>query len=411
MKERSLIKTKREEWLSFLMIALGILAAYWVVWAFTGMWPWTKNHYNSYTLQACRWLSGHLDLGQNYSHLEIAQFGGKFFCSFPLFPSYVMLPFAMLFGQNTPDGWIAVAISLLGAYYVFRLMKHYEKSDASAIFWTLFVTVGTNLIFVTVNGWVWFIAQNLCFTLSVMAIYYALHQKGGWSLSFWAMSVGCRPLNALYAPLLLIILYQGLRKKHPDFNLAKIIATYWKWAIAPVVIAVSYMLLNYFRFGNIMEFGHNYLPEFVEAEKGQFHLDYIKQNFPLLWKIPAKNANGTVAFPKFNGMAFYLVIPIFLSYAIYTLASFIKKQQKNILVRILIPVTILVHLLCLTAHKTMGGFQWGNRYVLDTLAYALLGILLVTEKEDKLEKFQIPIAIFGFALNLVGTIAVYNNWI
>ena len=59
----------------------------------------------------------------------------------------------------------------------------------------------------------------------------------------------------------------------------------------------------------------------------------------------------------------------------------------------------------------MGGFQWGNRYVLDSLPYALLGILLVMNKDDKLEKFQIPIAIFGFALNLVGTIAVYNNWI
>jgi len=35
----------------------------------------------------------------------------------------------------------------------------------------------------------------------------------------------------------------------------------------------------------------------------------------------------------------------------------------------------------------------------------------VTDKDDKLEKFQIPIAMFGFALNLVGTIAVYNNWI
>ncbi len=409
MKSNSLIKTKREEWLSFLTVVLGILAAYWVVWAFTGMWPWAKNHYNSYTLQACRWLQGHLDLGQNYSHLEIAEFGGKYFVSFPPFPSYVMLPFAALFGQNTPDGWIAVAVSLLGAFYVFRLLKHYEKSNESAVFWTLFVTIGTNLIFVTVNGWVWFIAQNLCFTLSVMAIYYAVVGKGGLSLAFWAMSVGCRPFNALYAPILLIILYQGLKKQNLTF--AKMLKKYWTWAIAPVVIAVSYMLLNYFRFGNILEFGHNYLPEFTEAEKGQFHLDYIKQNFPLLWKWPAKDAKGMMQFPKFNGWAFYLVIPVFLSYAIYTVASFFKKQQKNILVRILIPITVIVHLLCLTAHKTMGGFQWGNRYVLDSLPYIFLGILLVTDKDDKLEKFQIPIAIFGFALNLVGTIAVYNNWI
>ena len=409
MKSKSLIQSKRDEWLSFLVVALGMMAAYWVVWAFTGMWPWVKNDYNSYTLQACRWLEGHLDLGQDYSHLEIAHFGGKHFISFPPFPSYVMLPFAALYGQNTPDGWIAVGVSILGAYYVFRLLKHYEKSNESAIFWTLFVTIGTNLIFVTVNGWVWFIAQNLCFTLSVMAIYYAVCGKGGLSLSFWAMSVGCRPFNALYAPILLVILYQGLKAKNLSFG--AMLKKHWKWAIAPVLIAVSYMLLNYFRFGNILEFGHNYLPEFTEAEKGQFHWDYVKENWKLLWLWPEKNGDGFFEFPRFNGWAFYLVIPVFISYAIYTVASLFKKKQENILVRILIPVTVLLHLLCLTAHKTMGGFQWGNRYVLDSLAYIFLGILLVTDKDDKLEKFQIPIAMFGFALNLVGTIAVYNNWI
>jgi hypothetical protein len=112
-------------------------------------------------------------------------------------------------------------------------------------------------------------------------------------------------------------------------------------------------------------------------------------------------------FPKFNGWAFYLVIPVFISYAIYTVASFFKKKQENIIVRILIPVTVLLHLLCLTAHRTMGGWHWGNRYVLDSLAYVFLGILLVSDKDDKLEKYQIPIAIFGFMLNVVGIVMVY----
>ena len=171
------------------------------------------------------------------------------------------------------------------------------------------------------------------------------------------------------------------------------------------------MLLNYFRFGNILEFGHNYLPEFTEAEKAQFHVDYIKQNFPLLWKLPKPRADGKLQFPKFNGMAFYLSTPLFLSYAIYTIRSFVKKEKDRLTVRILIPVTVMVHFLCLTAHKTMGGFQWGNRYPLDALPFVLLGILLVFKKDDHLEKYQIPLAILGLALNVAGTIAVYNNWI
>lgn len=408
MKQQSL--HKKNELQAFLTVVLGMVAVYWVVWAFTGMWPWTKNHYNSYTLQACRWLNGHLDLGQNYSHLEIAEYGGKFFVSFPPFPSYVMLPFALLFGQNTPDGWIALAVSILGAWYVFRLIRHFGKSDNSAIFWTLFVTVGTNLLFLTVNGWVWFFAQNLCFTLSAMALYYAALEKGGLSLAFWAMSVGCRPFNALYAPVLLLVLYQSVKEGNPDLSFGKIVAKYWKWVIAPCVIALSYMLLNYFRFGNILEFGHNYLPEFTEAPKGQFHFDYVKQNLPLLFKLPRMGAEGKLTFPKFNGMAFYLATPVFFSCLIYTVAALIKRKKINPAVWVIFGM-IAVHFLALTAHKTMGGFQFGNRYPVDALSYALFAILLLSDKDDKLEKFQVPLALLGIALNVVGTISVYNGWI
>lgn len=410
MKHQSLQKNRKDEILSFLIIVLGMLMVYWAVWAFTGMWPWTKNHYNSYTLQACRWLTGHLDLGQNYSHLEIAEFGGKFFISFPPFPSYVMLPFALLFGENTPDGWIALAVSILGAWYLFRLLKQFEKADNSAIFWTLFVTVGTNLLFLTVNGWVWFFAQNLCFTLSIAALYYAVTKKGGVSLALWAMSVGCRPFNALYVTVLLFVLYQGVKDQNSKLSFGTIIRKYWKWAIAPCVIALSYMLLNFFRFGNILEFGHNYLPEFTQAPKGQFHWDYVKQNLPLLFKLPAMGQDGKLQFPKFNGMAFYLATPVFFSCFVYTVAALCRRKKINPVVWVIFAM-IALHFLALTAHKTMGGFQFGNRYPVDALPYAFFAILLLSDKEDKLEKFQYPLAILGIALNVVGTVVVYNNWI
>ncbi len=407
---QTLSASKNTDLSSFLVIALCILCVYWVVWAFTGMWPWTKNHYNSYTLQACRWLGGHLDLGQNYSHLEIAQYQGKFYVSFPPFPSYVMLPFAILFSENTPDGWIALAVSLVGAFYVFRLMRQFQKSESSAIFWTLFVTVCSNLLFVATNGWVWFFAQNLCFMLSVMSIYYGVQKNGYLCLAFWAMSVGCRPLNALYGVVLLLLLYQNVKADNPTLSFFGILKKHWKWAIAPCVIAASYMLLNYLRFGNILEFGHNYLPEFTQAQNGQFHPDYIKENFPRLWKLPPMGEGGKVQFPKFNGMAFYLATPVFFSCLIYTVAAFFQKKKQNPLVWV-VYATVVLHFLCLTAHKTMGGFQFGNRYPLDALPYALLILLWNFKEEDALEKYQYPLAFLGLALNVAGAICVYNNWI
>ena len=58
-------------------IILSLLAVYAVIWAFTADTLFGSAVYNSYVLQAQRWLTGHLDLGQDYSYLEIAEFGGR----------------------------------------------------------------------------------------------------------------------------------------------------------------------------------------------------------------------------------------------------------------------------------------------------------------------------------------------
>ena len=69
-----------------------VLLFLFVMSAVTGKGWLDTNVCNTYALQADAWRRGHLDLGQNYSWLEIAEFNGKFYCSFPPFPSYVLLP-------------------------------------------------------------------------------------------------------------------------------------------------------------------------------------------------------------------------------------------------------------------------------------------------------------------------------
>ena len=193
------------------LLILCIIPIYFLVWGFTGMMPWTDNPYNSYTLQALSWLNGRLDLGRDYSHLEIAYYGGKYFVSFPPFPSYVMLPFAIFCGADTPDHFIALAVSLLGAVYALRLLHEFDVKGTPAVFWALFLTVGTNLLFISVNGWVWFIAQNMSYTLCMMCLYYAKRGSGGIALTLWAAAVGCRPFQALYLPVVLYLLYENSR--------------------------------------------------------------------------------------------------------------------------------------------------------------------------------------------------------
>ena len=109
-------------------LLFSLFAVVLLVHMFTGQWINTPNTYNSFALQAKSWLEGRLDLGENYSYLEIAEYNGKYFISFPPFVSYVLLPFAIIFGERTPDNLIAVICYLVAAVYAVKLFRKIRDS-------------------------------------------------------------------------------------------------------------------------------------------------------------------------------------------------------------------------------------------------------------------------------------------
>ncbi len=398
--------------LSYVALPLALLLVFWVVAAFTGMWPWKENPYNSYTLQACSWLEGRLDLGQDYPWLELAIYEGKYFVSFPPFPSYILLPFALIFGAKTPDHFIALMVTMIGVIYAIKLYREIGKRRNDMEFWVLMLYLASGYLFVGMNGFVWFIAQSMSFTLSLMAMYYAIRGKGGWSLAFWACAVGCRPMLALYGVLLVFILWKGWKKEHVTGTLPDLLKQKWYWGIGVGLIALSYMVLNYARFGNIAEFGHNYLPEFTRTTTGQFDLSYLKENLGHYFRLPLASQNGgSLQFFSADGMAFWLIGPVFITIFAAWLYTIVKKRKGNLVLLLMLPILAGIHLLIICSHKTLGGWQFGNRYLVDMLPYLFAGLLWWMPEDEKFMKWNIPILAFGFAINLIGTIATYNHWI
>ena len=242
------MKARKKIDVAYFLVPVSIVAVLGVIAAFTGMWPWKENAYNSYTLQACSWLEGRLDLGQDYPWLELAIYGGKYYVSFPPFPSFVMLPFAMIFGTNTPDHYIGLAVTIV---YGVKLYMSIQRTRINVELYVLLLYVASGLLFVCANGYVWFIAQNMCFTLSLMSLYYAQEGKGGWSLAFWACAVGCRPMVVLYFPFLVYMLRKKWKQGKEHGSWWQMFREKWSWCIAVSAIAVSYMVLNYARFGSV----------------------------------------------------------------------------------------------------------------------------------------------------------------
>lgn len=410
MKLRNLYE-RREEYGGMLAVILSMLAVYGILWAFTDASLWQTSTYSSYVLQAQRWLEGHLDLGQDYPYLELAIYEGKYFVSFPPIPSVILLPFCLFFEQ-VPDYFVTTVIGIIGAVYAYKMVYAVSSNKGGrSIFWALFVTIGSNFLHIGYNGDVWYIAQVCAFTFTMMAFYYAAtpNIRHGWLPVFLlALAVGCRPMQILYFPLIVLLLWRKIKTN--EGTLKQAVRQYSWWVIPPLAVGLFLMILNYARFDNPFEFGHNYLPEFAtQNEHGQFHISYLAENLKNMFRLPEIEGKRLV-FPTFNGVALWLVSPIFLVFVLYFIKGIRKNWKQPELWLVLILAFLHMVLLCL--HRTLGGWQFGNRYTVDLLPAVYFGILwmLRTDRTD-LRWILYPLFFWGLGVNLVGTVALVNQWL
>ena len=162
---------KQKQWEYGIIVITSVLLYLFLMCGLTGYGPLKQNVYNSYALQADSWRQGRLDLGQDYPYLELAVYNGKYYVSFPPFPSYILFPLTFIFGNNTPDALLMWFISLLSAGYLYRLALQFRLSEPLSALTTLTVILGSNATFNMLNPGAWFFAQNLCLLLAVMTIY------------------------------------------------------------------------------------------------------------------------------------------------------------------------------------------------------------------------------------------------
>ena len=407
-----------ERWRWYGVLAGCVLAAYLVIWMFTEKTPFKHTPYCSYALQAQRWLQGHLDLGEDYPWLELAIYKGKYYVSFPPLPTLLVLPFVALFGvDRTPEYFIATVMSLIGAAQLFRLFDLYCEKRPMALLWTLLATIGSNFLLIGYNGDVWLLAQTAAFMFTSAALYYAAtddEKDGKWPLIWLACAVGCRPFNIAYLPVVAWLLAEKFRGN--GLSLWGAVKRHWCWLIVPACIGLGYMALNQLRFDNPFQFGHDYLPEFTRSpDHVQFALSNVPGNFrEKLFGLPVWGEDGWLRFPK-GGFAFFITSPVFAVGFLYLLRRVVGRLRGEAHGRAatvaIIGACVSLHLLALCAHGSMGGIQWGLRYTIDAIPAAALGIALLRRPEGEgLDALLPPALVFGLCLNLVGTLAILNDW-
>ena len=339
---------------------LVIAYVYAVVHLALGTHPFAHSGYDTYTLQALAWREGRISLGQDYPHLELAVYEGDWYVSFPPVPALVQLPLTLLFGRQTPDGLLVklyVAGAFLALYDYFRRAKRQQPWSAAA--WALFFVFGSNMVSVSLDGGVWYQAQTLNFLLLACAVAAMARMRPTLSCALYALAVGCRPFTALFGPVLLMMY---LARRRPRARL-------FPGILVGLCIAACYAAYNYARFGNPFEFGHNYLPEFTRAQSGQFSISHVAGNIrTFVFGLPFSLQNGQWTLNRF-GFSMFLCNPALWMMFVWLAARARRRRLRP--QAALCAALMLAHLFCLLLHKSFGGLQFGARYTLELIPYAL----------------------------------------
>ncbi len=368
--------------------------------------------YDSYTLIAMAWRNGSLKLEHDYSWLELAIYNGDYYVSFPSVPALVMLPLTLIFGNNTPSG-LVTGCYLLGSYIAAYFLARRWRHPRESVFLGLFMTLGCSMLDLSLSGGVWYQAQLLAFLLvTCCALGMTGESPAGWAagLGCLALSVGCRPFQAAFFPFALVMLFHKLMEREraraewvgyaPRWH--KALVGMLPYLIFPLIVALALGWYNYARFGNPLEFGHNYLPEFTrDPETPQLALKYIPLNLQRLSKWPYFN-NGRLEFPKFDGFQPWLANPLLLTAAIAIVIKLVRHRWDRFDTLILFGIVLETFLILL--HKTMGSWQFGARYMADLIPMVYL---LQLRGRERLARWEVPIGIFAIAFNLYGTIVFH----
>lgn len=391
----------------FLSSAAILLVLFILIYAVMGVW--SKEDpchypYESYLLQAQAWLKGQTHLDENYSHLELAAYEGKYYVSFPPVPSVPMVLYTLLWGDDVPGGlfqkiYVAIAALLI----LSELMRTGRMKWGDCVAWALFLCLASAMLPVSLIGGVWYEAQILCFLFSICAIVAMQRQHPMLSCLCFALSVGCRPFSICLGPVLLMLYLEDAKLKR--LSLRQSFRRLMPGLIVGLCIAACYGAYNYVRFGNVFEFGHNYLPEFTSSEHGQFSLYYIAQNWKtLFFGAPFHITKAQLTFEKF-GFSMFLSCPILICNLVWFIKDDLLSRSMTRTKWVILLMGAL-NLLLLLMHKTLGGLQFGMRYALELVPMCFTWLLLSPDRRA-LTRWESTILGFGLIFNLVGSVAIH----
>lgn len=346
----------------------GILASIFVYWWWTTGTLWRSSHWDHYYYLAEAFLNGSLSLTSPPNDPgDMAVIDGRLYVVFGPFPALLMMPFAPIFGRETPDILVLVGTALAGVWAFYRLLVtvHGAADPWRLSLATLTFALGTAIHYGAPMGNVWLHAQITATTLQVFALLAAASGRVLATGILLGLTVLTRPTTTLAAPFCAWLLWSRRHDSeagpHPDVRAA---LRFLGPLVAAILIHAAY---NWARFGSVADAGYRYIlmgEEFQRrvAEYGRFSSHYLVENLQG-WAFRGPVFDGSHWQPDPHGMSLMLTTPYLL------LMAWPRKWSRF---EILACLSFVVCVAPSWLYYNDGWVHFGQRFALDGIGLALL---------------------------------------
>lgn len=207
--------------------------------------------YNNYVLFADALLHGRLWIDWPGPYIDAVSFEGyRYIVNDPV-PALLLLPVVALFGVHANQTLLACALAGVATGAAWSLCKRLGCDDDTTAWLTIFTLAGTDLLWCSMLGDVWFVAQTSCVAFLLLALVELAGARRGWVVMLlFALAAGSRFTVVVAAPVVLFWLAYGFAE--PKRRLADL----WSALATAVPFIVLWIAYNEARWHVPWDSGH-----------------------------------------------------------------------------------------------------------------------------------------------------------
>lgn len=304
--------------------------------------------------------------------------GAECHVGFPPGPAFVLTPLRFVLGEALATQWLAalfggLAVAAMAVLRRSWVRRHGESQLPGGAF-SLLAGAGTLWLWMVPDGGTFLFAQTVGASASAVALALAATGRPGLAGAAFAVAVTSRPAILGTLPFAAFLIW------HARATVAERLAGVVRFSVAPALLGVLALVLNWLRFGSPWEFGYRFMliPPFLAeriAEHGALSLSHLLRNaWIVLLSPPAVVTNGTQdwVFPWLvsarEGMGLVFVAPAVVAGVLAAILVLHREPLRLAVLGGALALTVLPGLL----YYNSGWVQWGGRFLMDAWPLWLL---------------------------------------